>query len=215
MKKKILVVILALAMVVALAACNSGGGGSATTPSDTAAPPAASPADDEHPDWISMNLVVATFLPEGNPTNGCFSALQAKLDKYMPGKMTMDVYYAGTLLNDADTYDGILGGTCDIGIVNTALFTSRMPYTQLFSYPGIAFNGSGCAAEAHWNWIQQEKPAEYDNIVVLMTQATGPMALVTKDPVKTVEDVAGKQYRADGVIGETVGAWGGIPVSLD
>jgi TRAP-type C4-dicarboxylate transport system substrate-binding protein len=133
----------------------------------------------------------------------------------MPGKITIDVYYASTLLNEADMYDGILSGTADIGIVSISRNVSRFPLTQLFCYPGFAFNGSGVAAEAHWNWIQSEKPAEYDDIVVLMTQATGPMALVTKDKVAKVEDVAGKQYRADGVVGETVSAWGGVPVTIE
>lgn len=216
MKKRTFCIALAVLMVFAFSACG-GNGNSSSSGGNEGADVAGEEAttDDAHPDWIEMNLTAATFLPEGNPTNACFTNLQAKLDKYMPGKITMDVYYASTLLNEADMYDGVLAGTADIGIVGIALNVSRFPVSQLFNYPGFSFKGSGVAAEAHWNWIQAEKPAEYDDIVVLMTQATGPMALVTKDKVAKNEDVAGRQYRAVGIVGETVAAWGGTPVTIE
>jgi len=209
MKKRILVVIMAFVMVLALAACSGGGNGGSSASSDPGAGASAGdtgePATDEHPDWIEMDIIAATFLPEGNPTNEAFAALQAKLDKYMPGKITIDVNYAGTLLNEQDTYDGLLSGTADMGIVSVARNVSRFPLMQLFDYPGMAYNGSGAAAEAYWNWLQDEKPAEYDDIQVIMTQATGPMTLVSTDPVRTPADVKGKQYRADGVVGQCRG----------
>ncbi|MDR3364750.1 MAG: TRAP transporter substrate-binding protein DctP [Clostridiales Family XIII bacterium] len=218
MKKRIFAIALALAMALAFTACGGGsgsGGDAGSTPAPAADPAPADPATDEHPDWIEMDIIASTFLPEGNPTNESYAALQAKLDKYMPGKINIDVNYAGTLLSEQDTYDGLLSGTADMGIVSVARNVARFPLTQLFDYPGMAYNGSGAAAEAYWNWLQAEKPAEYNDIQVIMTQATGPMALVSTAPVKEPGDVKGKQYRADGVVGETVAAWGGIPVTID
>jgi TRAP-type C4-dicarboxylate transport system substrate-binding protein len=221
MRKRILGVALILAMLAMLAACgnsgNSQGGstGSGTDGTDAASTITGSGTDGaDTSDWIDLELSYATYLPENNPNSSQILALQDELDIVMPGKVNITIYASNSLLAQNDIYDGILSGTADIGLVDMGSVPERFPLTQIWIYPGLQFNTSEVASRAYMEWINTEKPAEYDDVVVIGVTGSGPLALLTQKPVHSIEDVQGLQIRCSSVAARTVEAWGAVPVSI-
>ena len=60
------------------------------------------------------------------------------------GDVKINVFPGGTLLKPRETYDGIVSGTADIGIVVFAYTRGRFPVMEGFELPGIHFGS--CAA---------------------------------------------------------------------
>lgn len=223
--KKLIALALALAMVFAFAACGSKPADPA--PANTAAPsantqtPAADPAQpdtneaDSHDDWIELDLSFATYLTENNPMQENMIVLQQKLDEYMPGKVTITTYANGTLLKGADIYDGILNGTCDIGVVQPDYTPARFPLCKIFSYPGIVYNSAEVATRVFDEWARTSGAAEMEDAVFLMGVGSGPYCIFTKEPITDISDLNGKQIRAGGVNAELISSYGATPVTMD
>jgi TRAP-type C4-dicarboxylate transport system substrate-binding protein len=221
--KRVFSFVICLIMIATLAACGSSTQessteASATPGSQTTMPEestAAQDTQDDQSDWVTLNLKYACYLPDGNPTNTTFTLLQEKLDEYMPGKITIDMYCGGTLYGQSDTYDGVLSGGCDIGYIDLGTVATRFPLTQIFVYPGIGFNSSKVAAQVMLDWINTTQPAEYQDTVLLGTQASGPLTLCSTRKVTTLADMQGLQVRSGNVLARTIEAWGGTPVTMD
>jgi TRAP-type C4-dicarboxylate transport system substrate-binding protein len=64
-------------------------------------------------------------------------------------------------------------------------------------------------------WIEQTNLPEYDDTVLLGTQGSGPLCLLTRTKVEKMADMKGVQVRAGNILARTIEAWGGTPVTLD
>lgn len=218
--KKILTLALALIMVFAMAACGSQAQTPAPAPTTPAAStdnqPAANPgAETSQDDWINLDLSFATYLTETNPMQENITVLQQKLDEYMPGKVTITTYANNTLLKGADIYKGLLDGTCDIGVVQPDYTPGRFPLCRIFSYPGIVYNSAEVATRVFHEWATTSGAAEMQDVVVLMGVGSGPYCIFTKEPITSINDLAGKQIRAGGVNADLISAYGATPVTMD
>lgn len=221
--KKALAMVLALVMLLALCACGSQPAANTPAPAGTPAPadqgndsPAQDGGDaDSHDDWIELNLSFATYLTENNPMQENIVVLQQKLDEYMPGKVTITTYANGTLLKGADIYDGILNGTCDIGVVQPDYTPARFPLCKIFSYPGIVYNSAEVATRVFDEWARTSGAAEMEDAVFLMGVGSGPYCIFTKEPITDISDLQGKQIRAGGVNAELISSYGATPVTMD
>ena len=117
---------------------------------------ASSAADDEiiepQDDWVKMDLIFATYLTETNPMQANIVSLQNHLDELMPGYITIETYANNTLLKGADIFDGVINGTCDIGVVQPDYTPARFPLSAIFSYPGIVYNSAEVATRVYHEW---------------------------------------------------------------
>ncbi|MDR1571878.1 MAG: TRAP transporter substrate-binding protein DctP [Clostridiales Family XIII bacterium] len=219
--KLYLAVAMALALILVFGACGSPSSSTQqeAPPADTGAAevqPESSEADGQA-DWVTLDLKYATYLPDSNPmAKITIGNIQAELDKAMPGKITITIYPSGTLLGQNDIYDGILTGTCDIGLIDYATVMNRFPVTQLFGMPGAIPNPRGIvASQVLTEWAQTTAAAEYNDVVFLWGTGNGPMCFFTKSRIDSIADLKGKQIRASAVFGETVKAYGATPVTMD
>lgn len=230
MKKKkvvsmILALVMAMSMIFTLVACGGGDSGNSESPAPSAsesqpAEPSASepaaPAESvNQDDWIDLDLTFATYLTETNPCQENITVFQEKLDQYMPGKVKITTYANNTLLKGADIYDGVLNGTCDIGLVQQDYTPSRFPISQIFMYPGIIYNCSEVATRVFQDWGKTTDAAEMDGFVLLMGIGSAGYCIFTNFPITSLADLAGKQIRAGGVNAELIAAYGATPVTMD
>ncbi len=219
--KKALAMILALAMCLCLFAACGNEPAAPAAPADPAAPAApadpAAPAEptDDRSDWVKLDLTLATYLTDTNPCQENIDVFIQKLDEKMPGYITITEYANNTLLKGADIYDGVLNGTCDIGLVQQDYTPARFPLSQLFSYPGIVYNSAEVATRVFHEWARTSGAPELEGLVVLMGIGSGPYCIYTMEPITSMADLQGKQIRAGGVNADLIAAYGATPVSMD
>jgi TRAP-type C4-dicarboxylate transport system substrate-binding protein len=222
MKKKLVCTALVFTLMVSFGACNESNtsGNASLSPTATEGSPAFAgntpgQSGGITDDWVKLDLVYATYLPANNPVLGHMDTLSEKLEKYMPGMITVTVFPNSTLLGQSDIYDGVLTGSCDIGWVDMGTVSQRFPLTQIFGYPSMRFNGATVASQALMEWIETEKPAEYDDVIVLHSQSNGPPCFFTKRKITSINDLKGMQLRASSLLAKTAAVLGATPVSME
>ena len=150
MTKKIIAVILAVLMLAAvLAAC---GGGSTPAPSggDKPAPaPAPAPSGDEKKDdgkkeeepakedLPSYTIKWASINAQGSVQDVEFETpFKEYIEKATNGRITLDIYYSGSLSGQGNTFEAIVNETTDAGFDNPDQYAGYFPYTLLYASPG-------------------------------------------------------------------------------
>jgi len=188
--KKQLALLLVLILIVSLTSCSTG--------------------EDE-----VIELDLAHFFPATHPAETEFvQGWIETIDDATDGKVKITSYPGGTLLQAADTYNGVETGVADIGLSCFAYTRGRFPVLEAFELPGVVYNNSKAASMVAWDGIQQLNPEEIQDTKLLMVIATGPGDLFTVEPIKSLEDIQGMEIRATGLSAKTIEALGGIPVGM-
>ena len=223
--KKVVCLLLALVMLFSLAACGKEPAAPATPaePADPAAPaePAA-PADHgfdiskvDTSDWVQLELSYATYLAAENPIGAlCFESWEAKLEELMPGWIELVIYPSGTLLAQADIFEGVESGVADMGMVDVSSVKELLPVCALWALPGTQATATTSGTAAMQEWVTRVQPAELDNVVVLHAQGNQAGQMVTSFQWDSVDDLAGKQLRATAAFSDIVTSLGATPVSV-
>ena len=207
MKKNLfplIVLFLIVALLLAVAGC---------APST---PPAQKPADDtakEEP--LKIELKLAHFWPAAHPAEkelaqGWADAIYEATD----GQITVTTYPGETLLKAAEIYDGVVTGIADVGISCFAYTRGRFPLSEVFELPGIVYSNSKVASKVAWEGLKELNPAEISDTEMMMVLTTGPGDLITKAPIRRLEDLQGLEIRATGLSAKTLEALGAIPVAM-
>lgn len=213
-------VLLALVLCLSLAMSACGGGNAPATepdvPDESAGNEEQNAGADDHSDWIDIEYTYATYLPDANPmARFSIGAINEELEKVMPG-VTITIYPSGTLLGQNDIYDGILTGTCDIGLIDYGTVMRRFPVSQLWFLPGAIDNARAITVlEAFTEWGQTTSAAEYNDTVLIWGTGNGPMCLYTRSKIASIDDLKGKQIRASAIYGSTIAAYGAVQVTMD
>jgi TRAP-type C4-dicarboxylate transport system substrate-binding protein len=107
------------------------------------------------------------------------------------GRVKITSYPGETLFRAEDTYEGVVTGIADIGLSAYAYNQNRFPVLETLNLPGLAFNSSVAASWAAMEAIVTMDPAELHDVHHLWTWASGPADLLTKKPVRNLEDLKG------------------------
>ena len=216
MAKKILAVILAVVMIAAvLAAC----GGGNTTPSNNTpsnntpsnnTPSNTTPSDNDKKDDEKKDeepakeeytqtyaLKYSSYAPEGHPTNVIFEVpLKEFIEKESNGRITVEIYSAGSLTTQASTLDGIINGVTDMGYDAPAYYSGVYPRIELLTTPGIDY-GTYDQQMAVFKEFNETYPSQYfeDNIYLLSWQPSATTLFVSNKPIETWADIQGYSCR--------------------
>jgi len=160
-------------------------------------------------------LDLGHFFPASHPAETEFiQGFIAAIDEATEGRVVITSYPGGTLLQAADTYNGVETGVADIGMSCFSYTRGRFPVLEAFELPGVIYSNSKVASKVAWEGIQQLNPEEVQDTKLLMVIATGPGDLFTVEPVKSLEDIQGMQIRATGLSATTIEALGASPVAM-
>jgi TRAP-type C4-dicarboxylate transport system substrate-binding protein len=114
------------------------------------------------------------------------------------GNLTLEVDKA-SLAKPEGQYDVVKEGVRDMAWVVPGYTPGRFELYRVAEIPFICNNATGCS-NALWKWYEKHKLAdkEFTDTKLLMAFTTGPFALHTTKPVKTLEEVKGIKVRVAG-----------------
>jgi len=114
------------------------------------------------------------------------------------------------LLKGPTMYKGISTGIADIGYSHVYYTPGRMPVSEGAGLP-LGTPSAFVGAHMAYDFYNKFKPKEWDKVRLLAIHGNAPSMIITKKPVKKLEDLKGMSIRAPGVPGEIVKALGGTP----
>lgn len=161
-----------------------------------------------HPPVLPWTLPLKTLIvPESNKR---LKALGS------PDTIQWTEAYAGALYDFNNTLEGIGDGLADIGWVGSLWEPAKQPLQNVAYYSPFVTGDFRALVEVQ-NQLMEKVPAfaaewTKHNTVFLGAQVADTYHLVTKFPVKSLEDIKGKKLLAPGAIASRVHGTGAIPV---
>jgi len=160
-----------------------------------------------------IKLNYANFPPA--PTFPCIQMERWKeeVEKRSNGKVAVKTFPGSTLLNAKNMIDGVIAGTADIGNLCMAYQPGRFTITNAISLP-VGFPNATAASLALWDLYNKYKPESFAKVKVLTMFTCGTSNLMTKTPVRKLEDVKGMSLRASGGAARILKAWGANQIGM-
>jgi TRAP-type C4-dicarboxylate transport system substrate-binding protein len=165
-------------------------------------------------DPITLNY--ANFPPA--PTFPCVQMERWKeeVEKRTDGKVVINTYPGGTLLEAKDMMDGVIAGLADIGCLCMAYQPGRFIITNATSLP-LGIPNARVGSLVLWDLYQKYQPEPFKQVKVLTMFTTAPSNIMSQKPIRTLDDIKGANLRASGGAGEVLKAWSanlvGMPMS--
>ena len=131
------------------------------------------------------------------------------------GRVEVSVFAGGTMLNGPQTYDGVVNGVSDIGVMPPNWAPGRFPAWEVFDLPGLNFPDAKVAAIITWEAVKKNKELQLKDTKLLFLHSTGPGAIYSKKPVHTPKDLKGMQVYATSVTADIAKTLGASPVGGD
>jgi len=163
-----------------------------------------------------VKLSYANFPPA--PTFPCvqMERWKVEVEKRTNGKVAINTYPGGTLLDAKGMMDGVIAGQADIGCLCMAYQPGRFVVTNATSLP-LGLPNARVASLVLWDIYQKYLPNAFAKVKVLTMFTTAPANIMSKVPIRTLEDIKGLGIRASGGAGQILKAWDanlvGMPMS--
>ncbi len=163
-----------------------------------------------------ITLSYANFPPA--PTFPCVQMERWKeeVEQRTDGAVKINTYPGGTLLGAKDMMDGVIEGQADIGCLCMAYQPGRFVVTNATSLP-LGIPNAKVGSLVLWDLYQKYQPEAFSKVKVLTMFTTAPSNIMSKDPIRTLDDIKGVDLRASGGAAQILQAWGanlvGMPMS--
>ncbi|HPD93844.1 MAG: TRAP transporter substrate-binding protein [Rhodobacter sp.] len=166
---------------------------------------------------MARDLAFAVFVPAASPT--VQRIYQPWVDWFNAGAAANDVqitlYAGGTLgRNPLAQAQMVADGVADLALTVPSYTPGVFPDFDVFELPGFATDtreGSLAALELH----QEGRLRGYEDYYVVAMYSSGAYQIHTRDPMPTIDDLAGRRIRVAGQIQTAViEALGGVPQNL-
>ncbi|ARF13979.1 C4-dicarboxylate ABC transporter substrate-binding protein [Sporosarcina ureae] len=160
-----------------------------------------------------IKLSYAFFAPPNT-----FPAIQMeewkkRLEERTDGKVQVDLFTGGTLLEANNMYDGVENGTADIGLTSTSYEPGRFPLLSISDMPS-GYKNATVASKVTADLVNNYPPEALDNFKIITTFATEPAYIQSKKPIKSLSDLKGKQLRIAGALAPIMSELGAAPVGM-
>ena len=136
-----------------------------------------------------------------------------EIQKATGGKVKVNHFPGGTLVDIRTMIRGVMRGQADIGCFSTAYFPGMFPFLSGFELP-LGFRSSHQASVILQKAIEQFRPEELRNFKVLYAYTSPPAQILSGKPIHNITDIKGLRLRSAGVLAEEVELLGGSPVSM-
>ncbi len=163
-----------------------------------------------------IKLTYANFPPA--PTFPCvqMERWKTEVEKRTNGKVAVQTFPGGSLLDAKEMMDGVVNGQADIGCLCMAYQPGRFMVTNAAALP-LSIPSAKVGSQALWDLYSKYQPKEFADVKVLTMFTTAPANIMSKKPVRTLEDIKGMDLRASGEAAQILKAWGanqvGMPMS--
>lgn len=157
-----------------------------------------------------IELKFANFFPPPSGQSKAGEEFIEELHRRTAGRIKVTYYTGGSLLKAPAIIKGVETGIADIGMSHADYTPNRFPVAECAELP-IGYPTAWVANQVMNDFINTFKPKEFDTVQVLWMHGNGPSMLITKKPVRTMEDMKGLSIRAPGLMAEVITALGGTP----
>ena len=160
-----------------------------------------------------ISLTYANFPPA--PTFPCvqMERWKTEVEKRTNGAISVKTFPGGTLLKAKAIMDGVIAGTADIGNLCMAYQPGRFMITNAISLP-VGFSNATTGSLSLWEIYGKYQPDAFSGVKVLTMFTTAPSNLMTKTPVRKLEDLKGMSLRASGGAAAILKAWGANQIGM-
>ena len=210
--KKITMLLLSMIMIFTLAACSTPAADAPAANAPATEATEATPIDDTVYEFTFGHQWSATSHQETDLIQRWIK----EVDEATNGHVKITSYPGSVLTTPMDNYQGVVDGIQDIGSVTYGYSAGRFPVIEAFTLPGLSsFNNTAAASYAMNDAIDILDPEELHDAAHLFTFSTGPNAMLSNVPIRTVEDYKGLSLGVtQAERSRMVELFGGIPVSL-
>jgi len=160
-----------------------------------------------------IKLSYANFPPA--PTFPCvqMERWKTEVEKRTGGKVAINTYPGGTLLDAKNMIDGVIMGQADIGCLCMAYQPGRFIVTNAVALP-FGFPNAAVASLTLWDLYKKYNPEGFAKVKVLTMFTCAPANIYSTKPVKNLEDLKGLELRASGGVAQVLKALGATPVGM-
>lgn len=168
----------------------------------------------------TIKLKMATFLPatQFQVVHGS-QVWMDEVKRLTNGKVEFEYYPAQQLGKAAELMDLMLNGVIDVAEVAPAYVTGKLPLMGVLEMPGVV--KTSCEGAAAMRSLATPGGTIYDadykpnGVMPLTFFIYPPYSVVSREPIKSIEDFAGKKLRTSGGAMELVaGKLGGTSVRM-
>jgi len=161
-----------------------------------------------------IRLKFSNFFPPASDISKICEEFAGDIDKRTGGRVKITYYPGGSLLKAPATFMGVVQGASDIGLSGCQYTMGRMPVTEVLAEP-LGYPNPWVGVHVANDFYRQFKPKEWEPVHVLWMHTSGVTIMMTKKPVRKMEDLKGMMIRAPGRVGEAVKALGGTPAPTE
>lgn len=160
-----------------------------------------------------IKLTYAFFAPPNT-----FPAIQMeewkkRLEERTDGKVKVDLFLGGTLLEANNMYDGVANGTADIGLSSTSYEPGRFPLLEISDMPS-GYKNATVASKVVADLVEQYPQEALKDFKVITTFATEPAYIQSKKSISSMKDLKGQQLRIAGALAPIMTELGAAPVGM-
>jgi TRAP-type C4-dicarboxylate transport system substrate-binding protein len=157
-----------------------------------------------------INLKTANFFPGPSKQSKILDEFGKELEVRSGGRIKVQYFPGRSLLNQSAMYKGIQTGIADIGYTHVYYTPGRMPVTEGAGLP-LGIPSAYVGAHMTYDFVQKYQPKEWAKVKLLAVHDNAPSMVITKKPVRSLDDMKGLTIRAPGVPGDIIKALGGSP----
>jgi TRAP-type C4-dicarboxylate transport system substrate-binding protein len=136
-----------------------------------------------------------------------------EVEQRTKGAVKVQTFPGGTLLPAKNIFDGVIAGTADIGNFAMSYQPGRFIISEAVDLP-LGFSSAKSASLTLLDLIEKYKAKEFADVKILTMFTCPPANIMTRDPVKTLADLKGKELRVAGTQADIIKLLGGIPVAM-
>ena len=157
-----------------------------------------------------INLKFANYFPPPAKHSKICEEFIQDLEKLTGGRIKVQYFAGGSLLKAPAIYQGVTTGIADIGLSHVEYTPGRFPETEVCDLP-LGYPSGWVSNHVVNDFYNTFKPKEWKGVEVLWMHASTPNVIISKKPVRTLEDLKGLTIRAPGRVADTMKALGATP----
>lgn len=207
-KRKILLIALMGVLIFILGACANQAGTSSQVESGKGNDAETATQTDE-----TIELDYAFFAPANTFPAVQMEKWKEEVEKRTNGKVQINLFPGGTLLQADNMYDGVRNGIADIGLSSTTYEPGKFPLLSISDMPS-GYKNAKVASKVVYELIKEYPPEALQDFKIITAFATEPAYIQSKERIASLEDLKGKQLRTAGETIPILERMGAAPVGM-